>query len=75
MAHQVLEPTCQRVDDFTWHTDDWSCGLYGAADGDIYTVPADKPADTLRYNNINECGAVCKTLPGYKSAGYQPASK
>ncbi|CEF78755.1 unnamed protein product [Fusarium graminearum] len=74
-AESTCSPTCQRVDDFTWHTDDLSCGLYGTADGDIYTVPADTPGDTLRYDNINECGAVCKILPGCKSAGYQPASK
>ncbi|CAF3658843.1 unnamed protein product [Fusarium graminearum] len=74
-AESTCSPTCQRVDDFTWHTDDLSCGLYGIADGDIYTVPADTPGDTLRYDNINECGAVCKILPGCKSAGYQPASK
>ncbi|KAH7174919.1 uncharacterized protein B0J16DRAFT_310488 [Fusarium flagelliforme] len=73
-AESTCSPTCQRVDDFTWHTEDWSCGLYGAASGDIYTLPADIPGDTLRYENVNECGAICKTLPGCKSAGYQPAS-
>ncbi|KAJ4007714.1 hypothetical protein NW752_010383 [Fusarium irregulare] len=70
----TCSPTCQRIEDFTWHTEDWSCGLYGAASGDIYTLPADIPGDTLRYENVNECGAICKTLPGCKSAGYQPAS-
>lgn len=73
-AESTCSPTCQRVDDFTWHKEDWSCGLYGAASGDIYTLPADIPGDTLRYENVNECGAICKTLPGCKSAGYQPAS-
>ncbi|RBR24476.1 uncharacterized protein FIESC28_02672 [Fusarium coffeatum] len=73
-AQSTCSPTCHRVDDFTWHAENWSCGLYGAASGDIYTLPADMPGDTLRYENVNECGAICKTLPGCKSAGYQPAS-
>ncbi|RFN54295.1 hypothetical protein FIE12Z_1421 [Fusarium flagelliforme] len=73
-AESTCSPTCQRIDDFNLHEDDWSCGLYGAASGDIYTISADIPGDTLRYDNVNECGAICKTLPGCKSAGYQPAS-
>ncbi|KAF9765396.1 hypothetical protein IL306_002320 [Fusarium sp. DS 682] len=77
-TNTACKTTCETIEDFYLHLDDFGCDLNGVfVNSDaIYTLPAEEVGATQThwYNSNEECAAICKTLPGCMSAGFQRLS-
>ncbi|KAH7232397.1 uncharacterized protein BKA55DRAFT_653509 [Fusarium redolens] len=74
----ACKPTCETMEDFYLHLDDFGCDLNGVfVNSDaIYTLPGEE-VDTTQthwYNSNDECAEICKNLPECMSAGFQRLS-
>ncbi|KAM0199720.1 hypothetical protein ACHAQI_011953 [Fusarium lateritium] len=74
----ACEPTCNTIEDYYLHVDDFGCDLNGVfVNSDaIYTLPGEEVGTTQTnwYSSNDECAQICKTLPGCVSAGFQRLS-
>ncbi|KAF4445532.1 hypothetical protein F53441_10729 [Fusarium austroafricanum] len=70
--------TCETIDNPREHTDDWNCSVYGLYRGSAQIIPAPNQdlddENRVFYRNPGDCAAICRTMPGCKSAGYMFAS-
>ncbi|KAI1055520.1 hypothetical protein LB506_011530 [Fusarium annulatum] len=74
----VCKQTCEIINDYYVHLDDFGCDLNGVFTNSdaIYTLPGEDVGATQTHwhNSNDECAEICETLPGCLSAGFQRLS-
>lgn len=75
----TCKATCETLDDARDHTEDWNCAVYGVYSGSGKIIPApdqmpDNDGNRVYYQNPGECAALCRSMPGCKTVGYQFAA-
>jgi hypothetical protein len=75
----ACKATCETINNARNHLRDWNCGVYGVYSGSATIIPApgqepDKDGNRVYFQSPGECAALCKSMPGCKSVGYQFAS-